>query len=161
MIAYREADTDEKRPRRRLTVDYQATPNFQPGLEVNFAVDEVGVRATWVLQKESDSRPQVHMNTSSDRIGSPKGTQQYSFVVSKSLAQKEIAPYAGLTYSEFNDGLVVPWGLSYRFSPEWNLIFMNDGRNSHALATFSAKNWYGQVGLVWMRRLAVTVGWGW
>jgi hypothetical protein len=100
------------------------------------------------------------MNTSSDRIGSPSGTQQYSIVVAKSLPGSNYAPYVGLTYSEFNDGLVVPWGVSYRFSPEWNLIFMNDGRNSHALATFSAKDWYGQIGWVWFRRMAVTVGWG-
>ena len=160
MIAYRYADTEEKRPRHRVTLDYQATPNFQPGLEFNLAAEEVGIRATWVLQRESETRPQAHLNTSSDRIGSPKGTQQYSATFAKTIRGTKVAPFASITYSEWEDGLVFPFGASYSFAPEWSGMFLNDGRRSHLLATYSQENWYAQVGWIWFKRFAVTIGWG-
>ena len=160
MIAYRFADTDEKRPRHRFTLDYQATPNFQPGLEYNAAVEELGFRATWVLQRESKKGPQIHLNTSSDRIGTPKGNQQYSATFSRTIEGTKLAPYFSVTYSEFEDGLVFPFGASYSMQPEWTAMFLNDGRRSHVLATYAQENWFAQIGWIWFERFAVTVGWG-
>lgn len=160
MIAYRFADTDQKRPRHRVTLDYQATPNFQPGLEWNPAVSELGIRATWVLQRESETRPQIHLNTSSDRIGTPKGNQQYSATFAKSFPGSSLAPFASITYSEFEKGLVFPFGASYQFTPEIGATFLNDGRRSHLLATYSQESWYVQLGWIWFKRPAITIGWG-
>lgn len=160
MIAYRFADTEQRRPRHRVTVDYQATPNFQPGLEWNPSVREIGFRATWVLQRENERRPQIHVNTSSDRIGTPKGYQQYSLTLGKSLHDTGFAGFASLTYSEFEEGFVFPYGLSYQISPAWNAIFLHDGRRSHLLATYSQESWYVQFGWIWFKRPSFTIGWG-
>lgn len=143
-----------------MTVDYQLTPNFQPGLEYNFVVNELGFRATWVLQRESEDRPQVHLNTSSDRIGTPKGFQQYSATFAKTIPGTRLAPYASITYSEFEKGLVFPFGASFQVSPEWSAMFLNDGRRSHLLATFAQEDWYLQLGWIWFKKPGITIGWG-
>lgn len=160
MIAYRFADTEQERPRHRLTVDYRLTPNFQPGLEYNFAVEELGFRATWVLQQETETRPMVHLNTSSDRIGTPEGFQQYSATIGKALHETKLSGYVSLTYSEFDGGLVVPFGLSYQLAPAWSVLAMIDGRRPHLLLTYSQESYFAQLGWIWFERLAVTIGWG-
>ncbi len=160
MAAYRFADTVEKRPRHRFTLDFQLTPNFQPGLEYNAEVGEVGIRATWLLQRESETRPQIHANTSSDRIGTPEGYQQYSVTFAKSLHGSPLAGYVSLTYSEFDRGLVVPFGVSWQLSPEWSALALNDGRRSHLLVTRSSESWYVQAAWIWFERFGFTVGWG-
>jgi hypothetical protein len=160
VIAYRFADTEQKRARHRVTLDWQATPNFQPGIEWNPAVSELGFRATWVSQRESETRPQLHFNTSSDRIGTPKGFQQYSMTLAKTVPGTKLAPFASLTYSEFEEGFVFPFGASYSLSPQVTGMYLHDGRRGHLLATYAQESWYAQVGLVWFKRLTFTLGWG-
>jgi hypothetical protein len=124
-------------------------------------VEEIGLRATWVAMPESYARPQIHLGTSSDRIGTPKGRQQYSLTVAKTLAGTRLAPYASLTYSEFNKGLVFPFGLNYQFTPRWGALAMNDGSKTHLMLNYSAKEYYAQLGWIWLRHPSLTIGWRW
>ncbi len=160
VFAYRYADVDSERPRRRFTGDYQLAPNVQIGFEWNLAVEELAFRGTWVLSRASETSPQVHFNTSSDRIGSPEGTQQYSITATQAIHDTPFAPYVSLTYSEWDDGFVLPFGLNYQIAPEWGLIGMNDGRRSHLLLTYSRESYYLQLGWIWLKHPAITAGWG-
>jgi len=143
-----------------LTIDYNATPNFQIGTEYNFAVQELGLRATWVVQSENEKRPMIFFNTSSDRIGTPEGYQLASANFGKTIPGTQLSPYLSITYSGFEKKLVYPFGASYRFSPEWTAIAMNDGRKSHLLVTYSQSNYFIQAGWIWFKHPAITIGWG-
>jgi hypothetical protein len=141
-------------------MDYVPVPRVQVGFEYNFAVREIGFRGTWVAMEEADRLPMVHFNTSSDRIGTPPGHQLYSVNVSKSLPGTQLAPYASVTYSEFERGLVFPFGINWQLRQEWGLIAMNDGRKSHLLLTHSKRDYYVQLGWIWFRHPSITVGFG-
>ncbi len=159
-MAYRYADTEEERPRHRFTLDYNVTPNFQPGLEYNFAVQELGLRATWTVQGETPSSPVVFFNTSSDRIGTPEGYQLVSVNFGKAIPGTLLAPYVSVTYSGFEKGFVFPFGVNAQLSPQWSATAMNDGRKSHLLMTYSQQDYFLQAGWIWLERPAVTIGWG-
>jgi hypothetical protein len=141
-------------------VDWQARPGIHVGVEVNFAVRELGFRGTWVVQSETETRPMAHLNTSSDRIGTPKGFQQYSATIGKALRGTPFAAYASVTYSEFDRGIVLPFGIGWQATPNLSAIFMIDGKRSHALATYAREDHYVQLGWIWLRRASITVGWG-
>ncbi len=160
MLAYRFADTPQDRPRHRFTIDYNMTHNFQIGTEYNFAVQELGLRATWRVQPENDSAPVIFFNTSSDRIGTPDGYQLASINFGKTIPNTKFSVYSTIAYSGFNKGLVFPFGASYSFSPQWTMTAMNDGRKSHALVTYSQANYFIQAGWIWFKHPAVTIGWG-
>lgn len=160
MFAYRFANTDERRPRHRFTLDYEADEGLQVGFEYNAAVGEWGFRATWIASRETESRPMAHFNTSSDRIGTPEGFQQYSATLAKTLPGGRFAPFVSLTYSEFERGLVFPFGLNAKLSSAWSALFLNDGRKSHVLATYATPDAYYQIGWIWFERISFTVGWG-
>ena len=160
VIAYRWADTEQDRPRHRLTLDYNVTPDFQPGLEYNFAVQELGIRATWTVQRETESRPVIFFNTSSDRIGTPEGYQLVSVNFGKEIPGTEVSPYVTVAYSGFEKGLVYPFGASAHLAEQWTVTAMNDGRKSHLLLTFAAEEYYVQAGWIWLKRPALTIGWG-
>ena len=102
----------------------------------------------------------IHFNTSSDRIGTPEGNQQYSITVTKSVPETNLAPYGSITYSEFADGLLFPLGINWQPDPSWGLMLLNDGRRSHALMTYSQRDYYVQLGWIWFERVGVTIGWG-
>ncbi len=160
MFAYRFADTGQKRPRHRFTGDHTATPRLTLGYEYNAAVDELGFRGTWVAHQETPRVPMIHLNTSSDRIGTPEGDQQYSVTFAKAVRGTTLAPYFSITYSEFEDGLVFPFGANWQIAPQWGLLLMNDGRRPHALLTYSQRDWYAQIGWIWFERIAFSLGWG-
>lgn len=122
--------------------------------------NELGFRGTLLLQHATENRPQIHFNTSSDRIGSPPHTQQYSFTATQGIPNTTLAPYASLTYSEWDDELVFPFGMNWQINPNWGLLGMNDGRKSHLLLTYSKETYYVQLGWIWLERPAITVGWG-
>ncbi len=150
----------QRRPRSRFTLDYNATSRLQIGLEYNTLVDEEDFRGSWVILTETGSRPQIHLNTSSDRIGTPEGKQQVSLTFAKSIPRMGLAPYASLTYSGFEDRLVYPFGLSYHIDKSWSALAMNDGRKSHLLLNYSAERYFVQAGWIWFKNPAITVGWG-
>lgn len=151
---------EQERPRSRLTVDYNVTPLLTLGLEYNFLVEELGFRGSYVLQRETEKLPQVHFNTSSDRIGTPEGYQQYSLTFAKALPGTPISPYVSVTYSGFDDQLVFPFGVNLQLGEQWSLLGMNDGRKSHLLLNFNTEEYYVQVGWIWFERASITVGFG-
>lgn len=130
------------------------------GVEYNFLVKELDFRGTYVLSSETTTRPMIHLNTSSDRIGTPKGYQQVSLTVARSIAGTRFSPYVSLTYSGFEKRFVFPFGINFQLGHTWNLLAMNDGRKSHLLLNHTFGDRYVQVGLIWLREPAITVGWG-
>ena len=150
----------QKRPRSRFTLDYNVNDRVQLGFEYNTLVGEIGFRGSYVVQSGEGGRAQIHLNTSSDRIGTPEGYQQLSLTVAKPIKGLPIAPYASLTYSGFDKKLVFPFGASLQIDKNWSAIFMNDGRKSHALLTYSAKDFYVQAGWIWFKHPSITIGWG-
>lgn len=160
MVAYRYVDVPQKRPRSRFTLDYNVSETFQIGFEYNFLVEEFGLRSSLILVQESQDNPQVHLNTSSDRIGTPEGYQQVSFTIAKTIPQTRVAPYVSLTYSGFNKKFLLPFGANVVVHPQWNLLYMYDGRKSHLLATFATRDLYIQGGVVWLKHPLITIGTG-
>jgi len=151
---------EQKRPRSRLTIDYNVNPLLTLGLEYNTEVGEIGFRGTYVAVRESEDTSQVHFGTSSDRIGTPKGFQQYSVNFAKAIPGTQLSPYASVTYSEFDKQLVFPFGINYQLDENWSLLGMHDGRKSHLLLNYSAEEYYVQLMYIWFRRAGVTVGFG-
>lgn len=117
------------------------SPSFQLGLEINEGEGEVNPVANWRALSETATRPAVIFGTSSDRIGTPHG-QAYYVTLSKSLQPAldvPVAPYVGLSYSEFEDKFLVPWGIHASLTPNWSAMLMHDGVNSHLAATYAWK----------------------
>lgn len=130
------------------------------GLEYNSQVGEIAFRGTYVAVRETEDVPQVHFGTSSDRIGTPEGYQQYSVTFAKAIPGAPLSPYVSVTYSEFDEQLVFPFGLNYQLDDNWSLLGMHDGRKSHLLLNYGAEEYYVQVGWIWFERASVTVGFG-
>ncbi|GIV03454.1 MAG: hypothetical protein KatS3mg015_2284 [Fimbriimonadales bacterium] len=160
VLAYRYADLEQDRPRSRFTLDYNVNPRLMLGLEYNSAVGELAFRGTYVLMAETERQPQAHLGTSSDRIGTPEGYQQYSITFAKAIPETPLAPYFSITYSEFDEQLVFPFGTTVELSPSWGLTAMNDGRKTHALVTYRAEDFYVQAGWIWLERWSLTFGFG-
>jgi len=133
---------------------------LQIGFEYNFLVQEIGFRGTYILATESATRPMIHLGTSSDRIGTPEGYQQVSLTFAKTVPGTSLAPYLSVTYSAFERGLVFPFGVNVQLDRGWSVLVMNDGRKSHVLLNYMARDFYVQGGLIWMKHPAVTIGWG-
>ena len=116
--------------------------------------------ATVFLMLEDERRPALFLGTSSDRIGSPEGTQCYYATVAKRLGAWPVAPYVSLNWSEWDDGFNVPFGAHIDLSRGFGLQPMYDGDRGHLLAMWSGERvnvtaiwaWFESAGL------AVTVG---
>jgi hypothetical protein len=78
-------DTELERPRWRFTASYRLHERAQLGVEYNPVAGEVNPLATLFLLTETDNRPALFLGTSSDRIGSPEGTQAYYLTASKMM----------------------------------------------------------------------------
>ena len=104
-------DTEVDRARWRLTATYRFHRRLQAGVEVNPDVDEVSPLVSLFVVTETTRRPALFLGTSSDRIGSPEGTQSYYATVSKRFGASPFSAYATLNYSEWDRGLNVPFGL--------------------------------------------------
>jgi hypothetical protein len=141
-------------------VDYNVSDRLQLGIEYNPAVGEVGPRATYVLLQETDRQPMIHLNTSSDRIGTPPGYQLASINFSKTIPGTRIAPYASVTYSGYEKGLVFPFGVNWQITPTIGVLGMNDGRKSHLLLTYSQQSYFVQLGWIWLKHPSITIGFG-
>ena len=116
--------------------------------------------ATVFLMLEDERRPALFLGTSSDRIGSPEGTQCYYATVAKRLGAWPVAPYVSLNWSEWDDGFNVPFGAYVELPRGFGLQPMYDGDRGHLLAMWSGERvnvtaiwaWFESAGL------AVTVG---
>lgn len=78
----------------------------------------------------------------------------------KTLPGGSAAPYAGVSYSEFEDRLVFPFGLNVALAPQWDALAMHDGRNTHLLLTYKMETMNLTAMLIRFRSLGISVGFG-
>jgi hypothetical protein len=142
-------DTELDRPRWRSTASYRILPTLQIGVEYNIAAVEISPSATWFLLTEQGRRPAAFMGTSSDRIGSPEGTQAYYLTVAKNLDPVPVSAYGTVNYSEWDKGWNYPFGANIEIIPRVTIQPMYDGHRTHLLGTYAAE------------RFSVTLIWAW
>lgn len=123
-------------------------------------VNEVGPLANVFLFTETDARPALFLGTSSDRIGSPEGTQSYYLTASKLLPAVPVSAYASLNYSEWDEGVNYPFGAEWFIWGGFSARYMYDGQRSHLMGS-----WFGpHIGVsliaVWMDTFGIAVAGG-
>lgn len=152
-------DTNAERPRWRFTATHAITPRLQAGLEFNPVAGEVGLIGNWIVLTETVRQPLLVAGTSSDRIFSPEGTRATYLTASKSLSPS-FAPYIGLSYSQWEDRVLVPFGANVALGAPWDLLLMHDGRNTHLLLTRKFER--ASVSAIWVKcaRLGISVSFG-
>ena len=153
-------DTDLERPRWRVTANYRVLPTLQLGIEFNPVVSEVAPLATWFLLTETEQRPAVFLGTSSDRIGSPEGTQAYYMTVAKYLPALHVSPYASLNFSEWDDGWNVPFGANIEMGRGVSVQPMYDGHRTHLLGTYATNRFSATLIWAWLERAGAAVSMG-
>ncbi|MCA9728555.1 MAG: hypothetical protein KC729_12780 [Candidatus Eisenbacteria bacterium] len=158
----RYVDTELDRPRWRSTANLRLHRMLQAGVEYNPAAGEISPLATVFLVTESERRPAVFLGTSSDRIGSPEGTQSYYLTVAKQLPSLPFGAYASLNYSEWSEGFNVPFGADVWLGRGFSVRPMFDGDRSHLMGTWSHPSFSISALYVWFERwgLAVSTGIG-
>lgn len=137
----RYVDIDVDRARWRATASYRVHRRLQLGIEVNPEVDEVNPLLSIFLLSETAGRPAVFLGTSSDRIGSPKGTQAYYATVSKRFGDSRFSGYASLNYSEWDQGFNVPFGFEVGLGQGFSLRPMWDGAKPHLMFNYFRDRW--------------------
>jgi hypothetical protein len=129
----------------------------QIGIEYNPVAAEVVPIATVFILTETDARPALFLGTSSDRIGSPEGTQSYYLTASKLVPRIPVSVYASLAYSEWDEGINFPFGGEWYLWGGFSVRGMYDGHQPHAMV-----NWFGErfgVSLmaVWLDTFGISV----
>ena len=135
-------------------------PTLQVGIEYNPVVAEIGPIATWFLLTETDRRPAVFAGTSSDRIGSPEGTQAYYLTAAKHVPALRASPYVSLNYSEWDEGLNVPFGVYIDLGRGFSLQPMSDGDRPHLLGNWATERFSVTAIWAWLERGGVAVSFG-
>jgi len=135
-------------------------PTLQVGVEWNPIAEEFGPLANWFLLTETDTRPAVFVGTSSDRIGSPAGTQSYYATASRWFEPLNSSAYVSLAYSEWDEGFNVPFGATIGLPGGLALQPMYDGNRTHLLAIWSHDRVSITAIHAWLERfgMAVSVG---
>lgn len=160
MLSLRYVDTALPRPRWRATANYRVIPTLQLGIEYNPVAEEVGPLVTWFLLTETERRPALFFGTSSDRIGSPEGTQCYYLTGAKYIPALHVSPYASLNYSEWDEGFNVPFGANVELGHGLSVQPMYDGHRTHLLGSFATERFSVTLVWAWLERAgaAVSVG---
>jgi hypothetical protein len=153
-------DTELDRPRWRSTASYRVIPSLQLGIEVNPVVQEVGPLVTWFLVTEQGPRPAAFVGTSSDRIGSPAGTQSYYLTIAKNLDPLPVSAYGSINYSEWDEGWNIPFGANIEVLPRITVQPMYDGHRTHLLGAYSSDHFSVTLIWAWLERagIAASVG---
>lgn len=102
----------------------------------------------------------VSFGTSSDRIFSPESTRSYYMTVAKNVPSLRAAPYFSLYYSEWEDRFIFPFGANVALHEQWDLLPMNDGRNTHLLLTYKLESSNITLMLIKMRHPGISYGFG-
>ena len=137
--------------------------DFKAGVEWNAQASEVGVVANWRAVGETEKRPALIFGTSSDRIGTPSG-QAYYATISKSISSflepygLALAPYAGLSWSGYEERFVVPFGLNVGLPGGWSAMLIHDGVHTHLSDTYARRNLSVTLLAVERQHVGVTVG---
>jgi hypothetical protein len=160
VASLRYIDTELPRPRWRWTANYRVIPTLQLGVEYNPVVGEIGPIVTWFLSTETERRPAVFFGTSSDRIGSPEGTQAYYVTAAKYLPALHVSPYVTLNYSEWDQGMNVPFGANIEIGHGLSVQPMYDGARTHLLGTFATERFSATLIWAWLEEAGVAVSVG-
>lgn len=153
----RYVDTDVERARWRYTANYRVLKSLQLGVEFNAVVEEINLLATWFPITETERRPAILLGTSSDRIGSPEDTQAYYATASKHLSESGTSAYISLNYSEWDDGINVPFGAGQEIGRGFAARYMYDGNRSHALLDYTRDNVGVSFLWVWLEKFGVAL----
>jgi hypothetical protein len=109
---------------------------------------------------ETHTRPAAFLGTSSDRIGSPEGTQAYYLTVAKHVEPLRLSPYVSVNYSEWDEGINFPFGANLDLGRGFSLQPMYDGERTHLLATFATDRWSTTFVWAWLEDPGVAVSFG-
>ncbi|HYK02166.1 MAG TPA: hypothetical protein VE974_10450 [Thermoanaerobaculia bacterium] len=139
----------------RTVVMHRFTRDLKAGVEWNVRANEVGLVANWRALAETERRPALMFGTSSDRIGTPSG-QSYYATVSKSFSR--VAPYAGVSWSGYEERLLVPFGVNVALAEGWSAMLINDGVHTHLSTTYGLRNVSLTLLAVERKHVGVTVG---
>jgi hypothetical protein len=123
-------------------------------------VGEVVPLASVFLLTETGHRPAAFLGTSSDRIGSPEGTQSYYLTVSKLAPRVPVSVYGSLNYSEWDEGFNYPFGAEWYVWRGFSTRYMYDGHRSHVLASWFGENLGVSLMAVWMDTFGISVAGG-
>lgn len=148
------------RARWRSTLNYRLHPRIQVGVEFNPEVDELNPLLTVFLLTETARRPALFVGTSSDRIGSPEGTQSYYLTASKRFGTSRLSAYASLNYSEWDRGLNVPFGLEVALNERFSVRPMYDGERPHLMFNYLRDRWSLSLLAVDLDQIGVSFAWG-
>ena len=120
----------------------------------------MGPIATCFVLTERGRWPAVFLGTSSDRIGSPKGTQSYYVTAARNLDPVPVSIYGSLNYSEWDESVNVPFGANIEIAPRVTLQPMYDGNRTHLLGVYSAERFSISLIYAWLERggVAASVG---
>jgi hypothetical protein len=143
-----------------MTANYRVVPTLQLGVEFNPVVGEVSPLATWFLFTETEERPAVFFGTSSDRIGSPEGTQAYYVTGAKYLPMLHLSPYASVNYSEWDQGWNIPFGANIELGRGLSLRPMYDGQRTHLLGTIATERFTATLIWAWLESGGAAVSFG-
>lgn len=122
----------------RSVIAYNITPRLKAGVEINPGADEIGLVANWRALDETARRPALIFGTSSDRIGTSAG-QSYYATISKSVELEgfRVAPYAGASYSTYENRFLFPWGVNVPLGAGFSAMIINDGVHTHLAVTYA------------------------
>ncbi len=160
MFSQRWVETSLPRPRWRSTLNYRVVPRLQLGLEWNPAAEELGPLATLFLLTEGERRAAVFIGTSSDRIGSPAGTQSYYLTMAKYVPALHVSPYASVNYSEWDKRVNLPFGANIELGRGFSVQPMYDGNRTHLLASWANQRLSATVVWAWLERAGVAMSIG-
>lgn len=149
-----------ERPRWRSTLNYSLSPRLQVGIEHNPEAQEWGPLLTWFLVTEGERRPALFVGTSSDRIGSPEGTQSYYLTASKHHPSWPVSAYASLSYSEWDGGFNVPFGAHVELGRGFSLQPMYDGQRPHLLLSYNRERYGVSLLWVWLEAAGISFNMG-
>ena len=153
-------NTDLERPRWRSTLNYSLSPKLQVGIEHNPDAGEFGPLVTWFLATEGNLRPALFLGTSSDRIGSPKGTQSYYLTAAKHHPAWPVSAYVSLNYSEWDGGINFPFGANVELGRGFSLQPMYDGQRSHLLLNYNRERYGVSLLWVWLEEVGISFNTG-
>ncbi len=139
----------------RSTLSYRIHPRIQVGVELNPEANEVGPLFTWFLATEKGRRPAVFLGTSSDRIGSPAGTQSYYLTAAKHHPRWPVSAYVSLNYSEWDAGFNVPLGFEVEFGERFSVRPMYDGDRPHLMLNMRGQRFGASLLWVWLERVGI------
>ncbi|MBK34193.1 MAG: hypothetical protein CME26_01525 [Gemmatimonadetes bacterium] len=109
---------------------------------------------------ETDERPALFVGTSSDRIGSPPGNQSYFATASKYIPALRASIYGSVNYSEWDEAINFPAGISLKIGNGLSIRPMYDGDRGHLMFNYFAHRVGVSLMLVWFDTVAISLSAG-